>query len=155
MERDDAVREHHVFWMLVKGCRDRPVGRVYLAIQAALAYDRERVDVGWLVGEMMARGQRTMEAAGEPIGAAGLAYFHWLYEIELSEAGEADSHQYRFRRRHDGKEIVAVLRTAAEPRSLHYQQAYEREKRALEKRRATFLTGYQEPRRASGIETDW
>ena len=148
MDQDDPGREHHVFWMLVKGCRDRPVGRVYLAIQAALAFDRERVDVGWLTGEMMARGQREMGSACEPLGAAGLAYFYWLYEVELVEAGEGDSHEYRFRRRRDGKEIVARFRTAAEPRSLYFQQAYERERRALEKRREKFLTTYREARRA-------
>ena len=69
------MREHRIFWMLVKGSRDRPVGRVYLAIQAALAYDCETVNVGWLMGEMMARGRKTAGPDGESIGAGGLAYF--------------------------------------------------------------------------------
>ena len=137
---DFAAREHHVFWMLVKGCRDHPVGRVYLAIQAALAFGCERVDVGWLAGEMMARGQRGAGGdGGERLGAAGLAYFYWLYEVELVGVGEGEMHEYRFRRRRDGKEVVALLRTAGEPRSLYFQQAYERERRALEKRRGRFL----------------
>ncbi len=129
--------------MLVKGCRDHPVGRVYLAIQAALAYDRERVDAEWLMGEMMARGQQAQGGAGECLGAEGLAYFHWLYAVELVEVGEGDCHGYQFRRRHDGKQVVALLRTAANPRSLHFQQAYDRERRLLEKQREKFLVGYR------------
>ena len=73
--REDPVREHHVFWMLVKGSRDHPVGRVYLAIQAALAYGQASVNVGWLLGEMMAQGRKTMDASGEVIGAGGLGVF--------------------------------------------------------------------------------
>ena len=159
MDQEDAVREHHVFWMLVKGCRDRPVGRVYLAIQAALAFDRGRVDVSRLMGEMMARGQRSMTSTGEAIGAAGLAYFHWLYEVELAEAGDAEVHSYRFRRRHDGKEIIALLATAANPLGLYFQQSYAREKRALDKRRQRFLAAARPrsspPERGAGaIEKD-
>ena len=141
--REDFAREHQIFWMLVKGSRDHPVGRVYLAIQAALAYGCETVDVGWLMGAMMAQGRKTTDASCDGIGAGGLAYFHWLYEVELTEPGAVDVHGYRFRRRGDGKEIVALLKTAAEPRSLYYQQAYERERRKLEKKRAGFLAGYR------------
>ena len=139
----DHAREHQIFWMLVKGSRDHPVGRVYLAIQAALAYGRETVDVGWLMGEMMAQGRRTADSSCDRIGANGLAYFHWLYEVELIAAGADDLHEYRFRRRADGKEVRAVLKTAADPRSLHFQQVYERERRRLEQKRAGFLTTYR------------
>ena len=144
-DREDFAREHQIFWMLVKGSRDHPVGRVYLAIQAALAHGSETVDVGWLMGEMMAQGRKTMDASCDGIGAGGLAYFHWLYEVELAGVGEADTHEYRFRRRSDGKEIVALLKTAANPRSLYFQQACERERRKLEKKRAGFLAGYRRP----------
>ena len=129
--------------MLVKGSRDHPVGRVYLAIQAALAYGRETVDVGWLMGEMMAQGQKTTGPDCDHIGSGGLAYFHWLYEVELAGAGATDTHEYRFRRRADGKEVVALLRTGADPRSLHHRQAYERTRRKLEQKRASFLAGYR------------
>ncbi len=149
-DREDFAREHQVFWMLVKGSRDHPVGRVYLAIQAALAYGRETVDVGWLMGEMMAQGRKTKDSSCDGIGAGGLAYFRWLYETELVEPGTADTHGYRFRRRSDGKEIVALLRTAADPRSLYFQQAYERERRKLEKKRGWFLAGCQHPAYSPG-----
>ncbi len=142
-DREDLVREHQIFWMLVKGCRDHPVGRVYLAIQAAIAYGAERVDVGWLMGEMMAQGRKTMGPDCDSIGAGGLAYFHWLYEVELVEAGDTDYHEYRFRRRSDGKTVVARLKTGADPRSLHFQQAYDRERRKLEGKRAKFLVAYR------------
>ncbi|MBE7210172.1 MAG: hypothetical protein INR65_04070, partial [Gluconacetobacter diazotrophicus] len=102
--KTDPAQEHQVFWMLVKGARDHPVGRVYLAIQAALAYGQEAVDVGWLMGEMLAQGQRNTDAACDRIGAGGLAYFHWLFEVELAEAGAHETHVYRFRRRADGRE---------------------------------------------------
>ena len=159
MDQEEIVREHHVFWLLVKAGRDGAVARVYLAIQAALAYNAERVDAGWLMGETMARGRRTTGPAHEPIGAGGLAYFYWLYEVELVRAGEDDVHEYRFRRRHDGKEIVALLGTATNPLGLYFQQAYARQKRALEKRRQQFLSAgglrSSPPERAAGsIEKD-
>ena len=141
--REDFVQEHHVFWRLVKAQADHPVGRVYLAIQAALAYGAETVDVGWLMGEIMAKGRTTMRPECDRIGAGGLAYFAWLYEVELVAMGHADTHEYRFRRRADGKEVRASLRTAAAPRSLHYQQDYERERRRLETQRARFLAEYR------------
>ena len=143
--REDFAREHQIFWMLVKGSRDHPVGRAYLAIQAALAYGCETVNVGWLMGEMMAQGRKTTGPDGENIGAGGLAYFHWLYEVELSVAGVADEHEYQFRRRADGKTILALLKTASDPRSLYFQQACERERRKLEKKREDFLASYRHP----------
>ncbi len=131
--------------MLAKGERDHPVGRVYLAIQAALAFGVERIDVGRVMGEMMAKGRASMNPSSERLGGGGLAYFSWLFEVELAAVGDADGHTYRFRRRRDGKEVLATLRTADEPRSLHFQQDYERERRRLEKKRALVLTGFRRP----------
>ncbi len=143
---EDTATEHRLFWMLVKKAQKRDdVGRVYLAIQAAIAYGQETVDVGWLAGAMMAEGQSSTGGPGDPIGAGGLAFFWWLYEVELSSVGEADRHQYRFRRRHDGAQVVASLRTADAPRSLQFQQEYERQRRYLEKKRAALLPNYLRP----------
>ena len=89
-----VLTEHQIFWMLVKKARKRDdVGRVYLAIQAAIAYGQETVDVSWLTSAMMAEGQDTMNASA--------------------------------------------------PRSLQFQQEYEREKRSLESRRAALLPNYR------------
>ena len=96
---------------------------------------------------MMAAGQGTVNDSGGAIGAGGLAYFCWLYQVELVALGDEDRHQYRFRRRHDGAEILAWLRTANAPMSLQFQQEYERERRSLEKMRAMFVLNYQ---RAAG-----
>ena len=148
VSREDAATEHQIFWMLVKKARKRDdVGRVYLAVQAAIAYEQETVDVGWLTTAMMAEGQDATNADGDAIGARGLAYFCWLYEVELISVGETNCHQYRFHRRHDGAQVLALLKTANAPRSLQFQQEYEREKRYLESRRAALLPNY---RRTSG-----
>ena len=142
--RENFAPEHLIFWMLVKKAHKRDdIGRVYLAIQAALAYERETVDVGWLMGAMMAEGRSTMDTSCDDIGAGGLAYFYWLYEVELAAAGDADHHDYRFRRRRDGAQVFAHLRTATAPRSLQFQQTYERERRRLEKKRAALLANYR------------
>ncbi len=138
------MREHQIFWMLAKGERDHPVGRVYLAVQAALAFGAATVDVGRMMGEMMARGRTAMDASCERLGGGGLAYFSWLFEVEFVATEDADRHVYRFCRRHDGKEVLATLRTADEPRSLHFRQDYERARRRLEKKRALLLA---QPRR--------
>ena len=142
--REDFATEHQIFWMLVnKAERRADVGRVYLAIQAAIAYGRESVDVGWLMGAMMAEGRATTDVSCDQIGTDGLAYFYWLYEIELTSAGDADYHHYRFRRRHDGAHVSAYLRTAHAPRSLQFQQGYDRQLRKLEKKRAGLLANYR------------
>ncbi len=126
--------------MLARKARRRDdVCRVYLAIQAAIAHGRATVDVGSLMGAMMPEGQSTMAADYEGIGAGGLAYFFWLFETELVSAGELDCHDYLFRRRHDGAQITTSLRTAPAPRSLQFQQEYERERRRLETKRAYLL----------------
>ena len=141
---EDFAPEHQIFWMLVKKAHKRDdVGRVYLAIQTAIAYGRETVDVGWLLGAMMAEGRLTMDTHCDEIGAGGLAYFYWLYEVELSASGDADYHHYRFRRRYDGAQVSAYLRTATAPRSLQFQQVYERERRKLEKKRESLLVNYR------------
>ena len=150
-DREDAAREHQIFWMLAKGARDHPVGRVYLAIQAALAFGAATADVGRLMGEMMAKGRVGMDASCERLGGGGLAYFSWLFETELVAVGEDDCHVYRFRRRHDGKEVLATLRTAAEPRSLHFQQDYERERRRLAKKRALLMERLRRPSIIQGM----
>ena len=129
--------EHQLFWLLVKkGHRREDVARVYLAVQAALAYGQSTLDTGWLIGAMMPDGRRTTNSVCDRIGADGLAYFYWLFEVELLSIGEEDSHQYRFRRRADGAQIVVQLRTARAPRSLQFQQEYERQRRTLEEKHA-------------------
>lgn len=138
------VLEHQIFWLLVKkGRRRDDVARVYLAIQAALAFEQEAVEVGPLLGALMPEGRRTNDGACEPIGAAGLAYFSWLFEVSLSEAGEADFHRYLFRRRADGAQILVHLRTAPFPKSLQFQQTYTRQQRDLTAKRAQFLATYR------------
>ncbi len=142
--RENFAPEHQIFWMLTKKAHKRDdVGRVYLAVQTAIAYRRETVDVGWLAGAMMADGRDAMDTRCDSLGASGLAYFYWLYEIELAAEGEADCHHYRFRRRYDGAQVTANLRTAPNPKSLQFQQTYEREKRRLEKKRETLLANYR------------
>ncbi len=136
--------EHQIFWMLVKKAQKRDdVGRVYLAIQAAIAFGRGTVDIGWLMGAMMAEGRTTTDPHCDDLRAGGLAYFYWLYHVGLSSEGEADCHHYSFRRRYDGAQVTAYLRTANHPRSLQFQQVYERERRRLEKKRETFLANYR------------
>ena len=126
--------------MLAKKAHRRDdVCRVYLAIQAAIAHGCETVDVGRLMGAMMPEGQSSMTDDYDGIGAGGLAYFCWLFEIELVSAGESDCHDYRFRRRHDSAQVVASLKTAHAPRSLQFQQEYERELRKLKAKRAHLL----------------
>ena len=142
--REGFAPEHQIFWMLVKKAHKRDdVGRVYLAIQTAMAYGHETVDVGWMMGAMMAEGRATGDAHCDELGPGGLAYFYWLYDVGLSSEGEADCHHYCFRRRYDGVQTTALLRTASHPRSLQFQQKYERERRQLEKKRETLLPSYR------------
>ena len=141
---DDFAPEHQIFWMLVKKAHKRDdIGRVYLAIQAAIAYGHKTVNAGWLMGAMMAEGRTTADTRCDELGAGGLAYFYWLYDVELSSPGAADCHYYRFKRRYDGAEVVAYLRTAHASKSLQFQQVYERERRRLETKRAALLPNYR------------
>ena len=136
-----------IFWMLVKGSRDHPVGRVYLAIQAALAYGTAKsVDVGWLMGEMMAQGRKTMGPSCENIGASGLAYFLLALRGRAGRSGRCPriTTNTGSAAAADGKEVWLALKTGSDPRSLHFKQSYEREKRKLEtEKRRKFLAGYR------------
>lgn len=140
---EEIVREHQIFWMLVKKAfRRDDVARVYLAIQSALAHGQPTVNVGQLTASLLPEGRTTLEPVCDRLGADGLAYFHWLFEVGLVTPGDADHHHYRFHRRHDGAATLAWLRTAPFPKSLQFQQEYERQRRKLEARRAELLAVY-------------
>ena len=148
----DPAREHQMFWLLVtKGHRRDDVARAYLAIQAALAYHQPTLDPAWLMGAMLAEGRRSLAPSAEPLGPEGLAYFHWLYETELLTPGDADIHAYRFRRRSDDAHLTVQLRTAPNPHSLQYRQRYERQRRALEEKRARLLAANPPPPRPAAF----
>lgn len=140
---ETVSREHQIFWMLVKKpFRRDDVARVYLAVQSALAHGQKSVDVGLLTTALMPEGRRTMDAACDAIGASGLAYFHWLFDVNLVSTGDGDYHHYAFHRRHDHAETLAWLRTASAPKSLQFRQEYERQRRRLEAKRLDLLSVY-------------
>jgi hypothetical protein len=127
--------EFFIFHELTRRYRRPDVAGVYLAVQAGLAFGLERTDVGRLMGQLMPPGRDHMNAYCPPIGASGLAFFHFLFHTELTEAGATDYHHYRFTRRWDGKTTIAYLKTDSRPTSPHFQTEYQEQLRKLDKAR--------------------
>jgi len=120
-----------IFFDLCKSHRRPNVEQTYIAIQSALAYQAKKVDVGTLLAKIRPPGYRGLDDGYTPnIGVSGLAFFHWIYDVELIKEGLADYHTYRFVRKHDKKEILVTLKTECDPLS---KQAIHNYKDQLEK----------------------
>ena len=133
--RDEWIPEHSIFHMLAKKFRRRDVEEVYLAIQSAIAFDRKEVDVGSIAGKIIPEGRMTASPYCENIGASGLAFFFFLFHVELVEAGPTDYHRYRFVRRYDGAKTVAYMKTALDPAGPEFKAEYDRWFKKLDRAR--------------------
>ena len=128
--------EHDIFHMLVRRYKRPDLNRVYLAIQSALAYQQTKLDVGWLMGQMVAEGRGTiLDRYCDPIGPEGLAFFHFLFQTELVEEGLTDYHTYRFTRRYDGATVLAYMKTASDPSGVRFKRDYHRQLSKLDRSR--------------------
>lgn len=123
--RDDWVPEHDIFHMLAKKFRRLDVEEVYLAIQAAIAFDRKEVNVGRVIGEILPAGRMTASTYCENIGASGLAFFFFLFRVELADEGPTNYHSYRFVRRYDRATVTASLKTACDPSGEDFRREYD------------------------------
>ena len=131
------------FWMFFdlckRGKRD-DVEQVYIAIQASLAYQVKAVDVGPLLAKIRPPRYRGLDDGYDPaIGMSGLAYFNWIYDLELIDQGNTDYHTYLFRRKHDKRKVEVTLKTTLEPKSVRAKEDYEEQLRKLEKWREKLL----------------
>jgi hypothetical protein len=131
------------FWMFFDLCKRhrRPdVEQVYLAVQSGLAYKVKRVNVGPLLSEIRPVGYRGLDDGFDPgIGMSGLAFFNWIYKIELEDEGHTDYHTYTFTRKHDNKKILLTLKTTNDPRSEFADRDYRQQLKKLEKSRNTLM----------------
>jgi len=65
-------------------------------IQAGFAFESECVDIGPLLLKLRPPGYPGLDAGYAPaIGTSGLAFFHWIYDVELAERGEDIRHTYQ------------------------------------------------------------
>ena len=132
--------DYLIFSDLCKRYRRSDVEQVFVAIQAGLAFGARRVDVGPLLLELRPPGYPGLDAGYSPsIGTSGLAFFQWIYEIELAEEGPGLCHTYEIRRRHDQKRILAVLKTDKAPSGDAAKAAYDEQLRRLVKSRESVL----------------
>ena len=135
----DYVIECDIFHILTKKHKREDLDGIYCAIQAAMAYDCRYVDVGSLVGKIMPRGRKTSGCYCSNIGPVGLAFFHFLFEIQLEKAGSTDYHNYIFTRRFFPKTIEAYMKTSRDPKSDAFQKAYNDQVTKLETERQKIL----------------
>lgn len=135
----DYVIECDLFHTLTKKAKRDDVDGIFCAIQAAMAYNCEYVDVGYLVGQIMPPGRTTTDAYCSNIGPEGLAFFHFLYDIKLKKAGCSDYHEYEFTRKHLPKTLVAYIKTSCDPGSEAFKTAYEKQVEKLKTVRRKIL----------------
>lgn len=138
-EEKNYVIECDIFHKLTKKHKREDIDGIYCAIQAAMAYNCEKVDVGALVGKIMPRERKTTDCYCSNIGAVGLAFFHFLFDVKLNEAGSTDYHEYIFTRKFFPKTVVAYMKTASNPSGDKFRAAYNKQVSLLEKERQKIL----------------
>ncbi len=138
-----AIRnEFDLFHLLTKKYGRQDIEEIFLAIQSGMAFNAKRVDVGRVCGQMMAFKGRIMDTYCAPIGASGLAFFSFLFKVDLEREGGSDYHDYRFIRRHDGVMLIAKLKTATAPESPKFAACYNEMFQKLVRQREYFIKKY-------------
>lgn len=109
----DVVRENAIFHALVSKHKAHAAFWTYIGVQSAiLAKCTDVVDfASWL--SALAPGHPDLaENDSVPwLGASGLAYFQWLYDVDVADVGRTDYHTFKFTRKADGKSVLVVLKT--------------------------------------------
>lgn len=132
--REEWIPEHSIFHKLAKKFRRRDVEEVYLAVQSAIAFGCEKVNVGSIAGKILPEGRMTASPYCENIGASGLAFF-FLFHVDLVEEGMTDYHFYRFVRRYDGAKTTAYMKTAMDPSGPEFKAEYDQWLKKLDRAR--------------------
>ena len=83
---------------------------IYVAIQAAMAFNVERVpDFNHLANAIMPRPDREKDTF-YPLEDFGIDALGILFDCECVERGGTDYHEYRFTRKSDGKSVVGTVK---------------------------------------------
>ena len=129
-----------IFTDLCRRYRRVDVERVYIAIQAGYAFETDCVDIGPLLLKLRPPGYPGLDAGYAPaIGTSGLAFFNWIFDIELVRESEGIRHTYQITRKHDRQSILAILKTDKDPEGESAKTAYEEQLRRLTKSRDSLL----------------
>jgi hypothetical protein len=132
--------EFLIFYELCRRYRRADIEHIYCAVQAGLAFGLKVVNVSELLWRIRPPGYHSLDRGYEPdIGAGGLAFFYWLYEINLLNQGGGDTHFYQFTRRHDKVSATVIVRTGDEPSSQIGKLEYERQFAKLQRSREAIL----------------
>jgi hypothetical protein len=132
--------EYLIFSDLCKRYRRTDVEQVYIAIQAGFAFGADCVDAGKLLLKLRPPGYQGLDAGYAPsIGISGLAFFHWIYDVELVEEGSGICHSYQITRHHDRQTILAIIKTDKDPAGESAKSAYDEQLRRLVKSRESVL----------------
>ena len=132
--------EFWIFFDLCSQYRRRDVEQVYIAVQCGLAFKVEVVDVGPLLCRIRPPGYRGLDDGYDPgIGSSGLAFFNWIFDIELVDQGSTDYHRYRFTRKHDKRSTLVELKVESNPLGELSQFHYRTQLKKLEKSRDNLL----------------
>jgi hypothetical protein len=132
--------EYLIFADLCKRYRRGDVERVYIAVQAGFAFGAQSVNIGTLLAKIRPPGYPGLDAGYAPaIGTSGLAFFNWIYDVELVEEGDGVRHTYQITRKHDHRTILAILKTDKDPAGESGMAAYDEQLRRLTKSRDSLL----------------
>lgn len=132
--------EYLIFSDLCKRYRRGDIEQVYVAIQAGFAFGMKSVEVAPLLLKLRPPGYPGLDAGYDPaIGTSGLAFFHWIYNVELAEEGEGTRHTYQVTRKCDRHTIYAVIKTDRNPSNDTAKTAYDEQLRRLIKSREALL----------------
>lgn len=132
--------EYLILGDLCKRYRRSDIEHVYIAVQAGFAFGVDCVNVGPLLAKIRPPGYPGLDAGYAPaIGTSGLAFFNWVYNIELAEEGSGICHTYQITRKHDRRTILGNIKTDTDPASDSAKSAYDEQLRRLTKSRESLL----------------
>jgi len=132
--------DYLIFSDLCKRYRRSDIEQVFIAVQAGFAFGARSVDVGPLLLKLRPPGYPGLDAGYSPsIGTSGLAFFRWIYDVELAEEGPGLCHSYQITRLHDHKTILAIIKTGKDPAGDAAKEAYDEQLRRLTKSREAVL----------------
>jgi len=140
---DEWIIEFMVFEKLCKRYRRDDVVQVYTGIQSAIAFKAKRILMSQVLGKILPISSQGLGSIDPGIGMSGLAFFNWIYEVELIQEGSTNYHEYLFRRRHDNAELTVDLKTTNDPNSHHSAEDYREQLTKLERSRDDIFVKYR------------
>ncbi len=138
MPNKEFIIEHLIFHKLLRKYRRQDLQHLYLAVQSALYFDRQAIDVGDYLCCVLPEGYSYAGAYSQPYSGRCLPFFSYLFHIDVPEGADNYTRVY-FTRRYDQAKLEVQLKID----SLAISKYYAETKMKLDKAREAMLVEYR------------